>query len=112
MLRVKNARQSEAFFRDQLGFTTSWEFDPGDGYPVFLEVARDKVAFHLSEHEGDGPSGIQIYVNVKDAHALHDEFVSQGARIAEPLHETEWGHLVFSLEDLDNNTLRFGSPKL
>jgi catechol 2,3-dioxygenase-like lactoylglutathione lyase family enzyme len=110
LLSVASARQNESFFRDQLGFKTSWEFDPGEGGPVFLEVTRDEVAFHLSEHEGDGPRGIQVYVIVDDAKALHDEFKSRGVMIVESLHESEWGHLVFSLEDLDMNTLRFGSP--
>lgn len=110
MLRTKDARKSEAFYCDLLGFEKSWEFDPGDEYPVFLEVARDAVAFHLSEHEGDGPMGVQVYINVEDAAALYEEFVSRGAPITDPPREEEWGHLVFSMEDPDGNTLRFGSP--
>lgn len=110
MLRVANARASEKLFCEKLGFEKTWEHDPGDGYPVFLEVARDKVAFHLSEHEGDGPAGIQIYVNVTNARELYDEFIAKGAEIADPPSEAEWGEVVFELQDLDGNTLRFGSP--
>ena len=110
MLRVKDARASERLFCDTFGFRKTWEYDPGDGYPVFVEVTRDKVSFHLSEHEGDGPTGIQVYVNVTDAQALFDELRAQNATINEPPHEAPWGHLVFELQDLDGNTLRFGSP--
>ena len=109
MLRVADARASEKFFCDKLGFRTTWEYDPGEGYPVFLEVARDEVAFHLSEHEGDGPSAIQIYVCVADAEKLYDEFIAKGVEIAEPPHEAPWGDIVFVMQDLDGNTLRIGS---
>ena len=110
MLRTKDARRSEAFYCGLLGFEKSWEYDPGAGYPIFLEVSRDQVAFHLSEHEGDGPLEVQVYINVEDAEALHQELVSRGTPVKDALHEAEWGHLVFSVEDPDGNTLRFGSP--
>lgn len=110
LLRVADARKSEAFFRDKLGFQTTWDHAPGDGLPVFVEIARDRVAFHLSEHSGDGPERIQLYVNVDDAQVLHDEFVGKGVEVIEPLHDAPWGHRVFVIEDLDGNTLRFGSP--
>ena len=84
MLRVKDARASEAFYRDKLGFKNSWEHDPGDGFPVFIEVSRDAVSFHLSEHEGDGPERIQVYVNVKDAQALYADLISKDVKIENP----------------------------
>ena len=110
MLRVLDARKSEVFFCTQLGFKKSWEYDPGNGEPVFLEVIRDNVAFHLSEHEGDGPLGVQVYVNVENSKALYDESVSGGAPVVGPPYESEWEHLVFTVEDLDVNPLRIGSP--
>ena len=110
MLRVTDARKSQAFFQDRLGFKTTWEHDPGDGFPVFLEVSRDAVSFHLSEHEGDGPLGIQVYVNVADAGLLSEEYGAQGVEFVEPLHDAEWGERVFVIQDPDGNLLRFGSP--
>ena len=110
LLRVTDARKSQSFYRDMLGFETTWEYDPGDGHPIFLEVSRDAVSFHLSEHEGDGPRGIQVYVNVVDAVTLHDEFALRGVEIVEPLQETSWGDLIFVIRDPDQNCLRFGSP--
>lgn len=110
MLRVSDARASEQLFCGKLGFRKSWEHDPGDGYPVFVEVTRDNVSFHLSEHEGDGPMGVQVYVGVADAKALYDEFTANGAQMAGEPSEAAWGEWVFELQDLDGNTLRFGSP--
>ena len=110
MLRVADARASEKLFCEQLGFKKTWEDDPGDGHPVFVEVTRDHVSFHLSEHQGDGPLGVQVYINVADAQALYEEFCSKGAEIIDPPHEAPWGHTVFEVQDPNGNTLRFGSP--
>lgn len=107
---MKDARASEKLYCEKLGFEKTWEYDPGDGYPVFLELTRDSVSFHLSEHEGDGPFGIQIYIGNADSQALYDEFSKAGAPLAGPPYEAEWGEVVFEFQDLDGNTLRFGSP--
>ncbi len=109
-LRVADARASEKLYCGRLGFEKAWEDDPGDGHPVFVEVTRDKVCFHLSEHDGDGPAGIRIYVNVADAQALYDEFRSRDVQINNPPQEMPWGHMVFEFKDPDGNTLNFGSP--
>ena len=108
--KVKDALASEAFYRDLLGFTKTWEDNPGDGSPVFIEVKRDAVAIHLSEHEGDGPERVSIYVNVADATALHGEFAGRQVPIASPPESMPWGETVFTIEDPDGNILRFGSP--
>ena len=106
--RVSDARAAERFYCEILGFRTSWEHDPGDGYPVFIEVARDSVAIHLSEHDGDGPEGVSIYVNVADARALHAEVTGKGASASAP-EAMPWGDVVFEVTDPDGNVMRFGS---
>jgi uncharacterized glyoxalase superfamily protein PhnB len=110
MLRVAGAKASQKMYCEQLGFATSWIDDVGDGSPVFVEVTRDAVAFHLSEHVGDGPLAVQLYVNVADAFALYAEFCERGVDIAALPEQAPWGHTVFEVVDLDGNTLRFGSP--
>ncbi len=108
--RVKDARASEAFYRDILGFKTSWEDDPGDGHPIFIEMSRGDVSIHLSEHEGDGPEGVSVYVDVDDARALHAEVTGKSAE-TDPPEPMPWGHVVFTVTDPDGNVMRFGSPE-
>jgi uncharacterized glyoxalase superfamily protein PhnB len=71
-------------------------------------VSRDDVALHLSEHTGDGPLAVRIYVYVSDPVALHAELVERGARIARAPEAESYGALEFHVEDLDGNTIRFG----
>ena len=109
--RTRDACITEAFYRDKLGFRTTWEHDAGDGHPVFLEIARDDVAIHLSEHAGDGPESVSVYVNVANARALFDAVTAMGAETHGAPEQMEWGEVVFSLSDPDGNVLRFGSPE-
>ena len=108
-LRVQDAEASFAFFA-KLGFEKVWEHRESEDFPLFIEVRRDSVSLFLSEHEGDGPQGVQIYVLVDDAQSLHDQFRAAGVACESAPEQQPWGHLVFGMEDLDGNVLRFGSP--
>jgi len=106
-LRVQDAEASRQFFA-QLGFQTVWEHREAEGFPLFLEIRRDAVSLFLSEHKGDGPLGVYMYVVVDDAQSLFDEFRQTTAGPTQPTVQP-WGHLVFSIDDLDGNHLSFGS---
>lgn len=107
-LRVRDASAACRYFCDQLGFTKDWEHRFEPGLPLFVSVSRDGVALHLSEHTGDGPLNVRVYVYVQDPKALFEELTSRGARvIAEPELQS-YGTLEFIVEDLDGNRLRFG----
>src|SRR5262245_36342010 len=80
-LRVRDASAACQYFCDQLGFAKDWEHRFGPGLPLFVSVSRDGVSLHLSEHTGDGPLEVRIYVYVEDPRALFTELKSRGARI-------------------------------
>ena len=109
-LRVKDSFKSEELL-NQLGFEKIWEHQDSDGEPRFLELQQDEVSLFLSEHEGDGPSGIFLYFVVDDAEQLFEKVKSLDVTISEEPHLTVWDHHMFEIIDFDNNTLRFGSPK-
>ena len=72
---------------------------------------RDGVSIFLSEHSGDGPTGIQVYFVIDDADALYSSLEGGTIAITHIPHDTEWGDRVFEIEDFDGNALRFGSPQ-
>ena len=54
VLRVRDARASERFYCEILGFTKDWEHRFADDFPLYISVSRDALVLHLSEHEGGG----------------------------------------------------------
>lgn len=107
-LRVKDAEAGTRYFLEQLGFSKDWEHRFEPGLPLFVSVSRDGVTLHLSEHTGDGPLEVRVYVYVDDAPRLHRELAGRGARIVQALGETSYGVTEFHVEDLDGNRIRFG----
>jgi catechol 2,3-dioxygenase-like lactoylglutathione lyase family enzyme len=68
-LRITDYTRSKRFYVDGLGFQVDWEHRFEPGFPVFMQVSRDGLAFFLTQHTGDCPSGalVQLYVPDVDA---------------------------------------------
>ena len=110
-LRVRDASAACQYFCDQLGFAKDWEHRFEPGLPLFVSVSRDGVSLHLSEHTGDGPLQVRVYVYVQDPEALFAQLESRGARIVAEPELQPYGVLEFIVEDLDGNQIRFGGTK-
>lgn len=70
MLFIADYNEAKAFYVDWLGFKIDWEFRYGPEFPVYMQISRDGLLLHLTEHEGDNPPGIKCHVDVDDLDAL------------------------------------------
>ena len=106
---VSDVLKSVAYYRDALGFETSFTY----GEPVFYAgVERDKAVIHLqaasktTRHAGEAA----VYVFVEDADAVYEEAKRRGAQIVKEPQEYPYGMRDFDVTDLDGNSIAFGSP--
>ena len=109
--RIFSLDKAREFYLDFLGFKVDWEhrFDPEA--PVFMQVSRDGLAIHLSEHHGDGTPGSVAYVYMTGVEALHDELNAKKYRYNRPgLEKREWGMTELTVTDPFNNRITFGEP--
>jgi len=72
-LRITDYARSRQFFVDGVGFRVDWEHRFGPGFPVFVQVSRDGLAFFLTEHTGECPAGALIHLCVSDVDAWFNE---------------------------------------
>lgn len=56
-LSITDYERARDFYVERLGFAIDWEWRHEPGFPVFLQVSRDGLAFYLSEHSGDCEPG-------------------------------------------------------
>ena len=109
VLRIFSEEKAREFYIDFLGFTVDWEhrFEPDT--PVYMQVSRGGVVFHLSEHHGDGTPGSHVYVHLRGVEELHRELNGKRYRYNRPgLQQQEWGMLELTANDPFNNRIIFG----
>ena len=108
ILRIFDYKKAVEFYIDWLGFSIIWEHHFEDNTPVYMEVEKDGLILHLSEHHGDGTPGTHVFVwcdNVKDYHA---ELINKKYKHNRPgLEETFYGALAFIVKDPFNNRISF-----
>jgi catechol 2,3-dioxygenase-like lactoylglutathione lyase family enzyme len=111
---VRDVSKAEAFYLDVLGFG----LDYVDGDPAtYAVVFRDDVYLHLSvPQDPEFPPGVgRAFMVVNGVDAVWEKARSVAPEsIREPLEDRDYGQdirfRVFSLTDLEGNTLRIAEP--
>lgn len=109
IFRMFSLEKAKEFYLGFLGFKVDWEHAFHPGAPIYMQVSRDGVALHLSEHHGDGTPGSVAYVYMKGVKELHRELIDKNYRHNRPdLQQQTWGMLEVMVIDPFNNRIVFG----
>jgi catechol 2,3-dioxygenase-like lactoylglutathione lyase family enzyme len=110
-LRIFSMEKAREFYLDFLGCTVDWKHSFEPGAPVYMQVSRDGLVLHLSEHHGDGTPGTHVYVNTTGVAELHRELNGKKYRHNRPgLEKQTWGMTEVMVVDPFNNRITFGEP--
>jgi predicted enzyme related to lactoylglutathione lyase len=103
ILRIFSIEKAYEFYLDYLGFTLEWEHRFADDLPLYAQIKRDNVVFHLSEHYGDGTPGSGVFLPVDDIDSLHQELQAKQYRYARPGVDTvDWGRQMLITDPFGN----------
>ena len=108
ILRSFDEAKAREFYLGFLGFTVDWEhrFEPGT--PLYMQVSRAGMVFHISEHHGDGSPGAHVRINIVGVRELHAELIGKHYKNNRPgLEKPEWGGLEMTVIDPVNNRITF-----
>jgi catechol 2,3-dioxygenase-like lactoylglutathione lyase family enzyme len=98
------------FYIDYLGCSLDWQAGEGDR-PVYLQVSRGGMRFHLSSHHDDGTPGTAVLVEVHNIDALHTELHERGYPFFNPgIGPGPGGVREMQLIDPASNRIRFYEP--
>ncbi|APW60053.1 glyoxalase superfamily protein [Paludisphaera borealis] len=112
ILRIFDIEKAKEFYVGFLGFKVEWEHRYEPTMPVYMQITRDGLTLHLSEHHGDCCPGSTVYVRAKGLDAYHAEITSKGYPYMRPgVEETPWNTRELMVIDPFGNRLRFGEPK-
>jgi hypothetical protein len=109
IFRIFSLEKAREFYLDFLGFKVDWEHRFEPEAPVFMQISRDGLVIHLSEHHGDGTPGSIAHVYMTGVKDLHRELTAKKYRHMRPgLREQEWGMTELGVIDPFNNRITFG----
>ena len=115
---VSNVERTIAFYRDKLGFETTFqepERDPffailrRDGAQLFIKSDGEVAPLPNSQRHPSMRWDAYVYAPAPDA--LAAEFVGHGVAFSAPLQDTGDGLRGFELTDPDGYVLFFGCPR-
>lgn len=107
ILRMFSVEKAYAFYIDYLGFKADWEHRFEPDLPLYVQVHRDALVLHLSEHHGDGTPGTALFLPMEDIGEFHRELAAKRYGYARPaIEEMPWGRQV-QIADPFGNMLRF-----
>ena len=108
VFRIFDEAKAKEFYIDFLGFSIEWEHRFEEGLPLYIEVSRDDVRIHLTEHYGDCCPGGAVRVETDDVLELHAELSAKEYGFARPhIDDTPWGTKEMSIQDPFGNRLTF-----
>jgi catechol 2,3-dioxygenase-like lactoylglutathione lyase family enzyme len=106
IFRIFDYKKATEFYVDWLGFKIDWEHTFGDDSPIYMQVSRDGIILHLSEHHGDCAPGSKAYITIDDARAFHKEICAKNYKYNHPgIEIAPWNAPCFEVVDPFSNKL-------
>lgn len=108
ILRVFDVDKAKEFYVDYLGFQVEWEHRFEANTPAYLQIVRDGLTFHLSEHHGDACPGATVFVWMTGLEAFHAELAAKNYQYLRPgIETTFYGSRSVQTTDPFGNRIRF-----
>lgn len=108
ILRIFDYQKAIEFYINWLGFEIVWEHYFEENTPVYMEIKKENMIFHLSEHHGDGTPGTRVMVFGEGISDYHKELIDKKYKYNRPgLEKTFYKTVSFTVNDPFGNTITF-----
>ena len=107
ILRSFDEAKARGFYLDYLGMQVDWEHRFEPQLPLYMQVSRENLVLHLSEHYGDSTPGSTVYVATTGLADLHQELAGRDYPNLNPGLRTDELGAWLELVDPFGNHLRF-----
>ena len=108
LFRIFDHVMAKAFYVDWLGFKVDWEHQFSPTAPRYVQISRDLLVIHLTEHYGDCSPGAKAFVPADDVEALHRELSMRPNPNMNPgIEDAPWGAKIMETIDPFGNRICF-----
>jgi len=77
VLRIFDYEKAIAFYVNWLGFKVDWQHTFEENSPVYMQVSREGITLHLSEHHGDSTPGSRICIECTGLKKYHESLIEK-----------------------------------
>ena len=111
LLRIFSVEKAQEFYLGYPGFKVDWEHRFEPSLPLYMQVSRDGLALHLTEHHGDCTPGAKVFVEMTGVAELHAELKAKNYNYLRPgLEKAPWGATTLTVTDPFMNRILFSEP--
>jgi uncharacterized glyoxalase superfamily protein PhnB len=108
LLRIFDVRKAKDFYIGFLGFKIDWEHRFDEQAPLYMQVSRDGLVLHLTEHHGDCCPGSTVFVWMNGIEDFHQEISSKNYGYIRPgIENTFYESKCVQVSDPFGNRIRF-----
>jgi hypothetical protein len=108
MFRIFDYNKAIEFYVLWLGFIIDWEDKPANS-PIYMQVSKDDIALHLTQHHGDCCPGSKVFIECSGGlKEYHQKLIAANYIYNRPgLGIAEWNALTMEVVDPFCNKLLF-----
>ncbi|HXR83165.1 MAG TPA: glyoxalase superfamily protein [Hanamia sp.] len=108
ILRIFDYKKATEFYVDWLEFKIDWEHTFEDNTPIYMQVSREGITLHLSEHHGDTTPGTRVYIECNGLKEYHQLLTDKKYKNNRPgLEKSFYGTWCMEVTDPFANRLTF-----
>ena len=108
LFRIFDIAKAREFYVGFLGFQADWEHRFDEAAPLYMQVSRDGLVLHLTEHHGDACPGSTVFVWMNGLDEFHNEITSRNYGHLRPgVERTFYGARCMQVIDPFGNRIRF-----
>lgn len=112
ILRIFDYQKAIEFYISWLEFEIKFEHVFDEGMPKYLEIAREGITLHLSEHHGDASPGARVFLWCTGLKEFHKMLIDKKYKNNRPgLEKTFYNSLEVEVIDPFGNRLCFNEKK-
>lgn len=108
LFRIFDMQKAKEFYVNFLGLALDWEHHFDGSSPAYLQVSRDGLVLHLTEHHGDCCPGSTVFVWMTGIDQFHREITSKEYNYLRPgIETTFYDAKCMEVIDPFGNRIRF-----
>lgn len=112
VLRIFDEAKTKEFYIEWLGFTIDWEHRFADDLPLYMQISKEGIVLHLSEHHGDCCPGAKVFIEYNNLKPYQELLLHKKYKYYRPgLEEAPWNAVTMEVIDPFGNKLLFSEKK-